>query len=174
MELEILAFLVLATAAIAGAIITLWSRYVVHSAFGLMLTLLAVAGFYVLLGSDFLAVTQVVVYVGGVVVLYLFGVMLTPPDLGERSLLRVGICGAFGLIALVVLVGASYGLDLERVSGLDVTAGGTPRGTLIKDVGRQFMNRTDYLLAFELASVLLLVALVGAVFIARRRGEAAR
>jgi NADH-quinone oxidoreductase subunit J len=60
-----LAFFVLATAVVAGALITLWSRYVVHSAFGLMLALLGVAGLYVTLGSDFLAVVQVIVYVGG-------------------------------------------------------------------------------------------------------------
>lgn len=171
---EVLAFVLLATAAIAGGIITLWSRYVVHSTFGLMLTLLAVAGFYVLLGSDFLAVTQVIVYVGGVVVLYLFGVMLTPPDLGERSLKRIGIFGAIALVGLIILLNATYRLDTTKLVGLDLEAGGTPRGSLIKDVGRQFMLKSDYLLAFELASVLLLVALVGAVFIARRRGEVER
>jgi NADH-quinone oxidoreductase subunit J len=167
-------FLVLATAAIAGCIITLWSRYIVHSAFGLMLTLIAVAGFYVLLGSDFLAVTQIIVYVGGVVVLYLFGVMLTPPDLGERSVPRILVVGGFSVGALVVLVNAAYGIKASALSGYDAAAGGTARGTLIRDVGRKFMIKDDYLLAFELASVLLLIALIGAVYIARRRGEAAR
>ena len=167
-------FLVLATAAIAGALIALWSKYVVHSTFGLMLTLLAVAGFYVLLGSDWLAVTQVVVYVGGVVVLYLFGVMLTPPDLGERSLKRVIPVALIGVTALIFLLNSASGME-ENWRDLDAAAGGRPRGgTLIDDIGRQFMERSEYLLPFELASVLLLVALVGAVYIARRRGEAAR
>ena len=170
-SVQIFVFLVLATAAIAGSLITLWSKYVVHSTFGLMLALTAVAGFYVLLGSDFLAVTQLVVYVGGVVVLYLFGVMLTPPDLGERSLKRVAVFGAIALAALIVLVASANQME-GRWQGL-AAGGGTPRGTLIKDVGRGFMEKQGYLLAFELASVLLTVALVGSVFIARRRGEAA-
>ena len=167
-------FLVLATAAIAGALIALWSKYVVHSTFGLMLTLLAVAGFYVLLGSDWLAVTQVVVYVGGVVVLYLFGVMLTPPDLGERSFKRVIPVLLIGVTALVFLLNSAGGMK-GQWRNLDA-AGGAPRSNegLIKEIGHRFMEKGEFLLAFELASVLLLVALVGAVYIARRRGEAAR
>ena len=111
MEAAVIAFLVLATATIAGAFILLWSKYVVHSTFGFMLALLGVAGFYVLLGSDFLAVTQVVVYVGGVVILYLFGIMLTPPDLRERNLKLIAAC------SLVACVVALYLIDAANVFG---------------------------------------------------------
>jgi len=172
MEPQILAFLVLATTAIAGGIITLWSKYIVHATFGLMMSLLGVAGFYVLLGSDLLAVTQVVVYVGGVVILYLFGVMLTPPDLEERSKLRIGIVGGLATVAGILLIAAVNGMSTSGWQGLD-PEGGVPDAavSVIDSVGRSFMNKDQYLLVFELASVLLLVALIGAVYVARRRGE---
>ena len=163
MEAAVIAFLVLATATIAGAFILLWSKYVVHSTFGFMLALLGVAGFYVLLGSDFLAVTQVVVYVGGVVILYLFGIMLTPPDLRERNLKLIAAC------SLVACVVALYLIDAANEAGA-----GMPRPDIdvINRVGKGFLDREQYLLAFELASILLLVALLGSVYIARRKEDA--
>lgn len=161
-----IAFFLLATACVAGALITLWSRYVVHSAFGLMLALLGVAGLYVTLGSDFLAVVQVIVYVGGVVVLYLFGIMLTPPDLAERNKVRVGIGTVLAVLVIALLGTAALGVqDWAYLS----PSGGGPQDTeVIREIGARFMARDQLLLAFELASVLLLVALIGAVFIARR------
>ncbi len=170
MNPEVLAFLVLAAATIAGCIVTLWSRYVVHSAFGLMLALLGVAGFYVLLGSDFMAVTQVVVYVGGVVVLYLFGVMLTPPDLEERSIRRIILGGAFGAAVLAVLLGAVYDMPGRWYGVAGETQPARPAG-VVREVGSAFLDKEGYLLPFEIAAVLLLVALIGAVFIARREAE---
>lgn len=166
---EILAFLALATASIAGALITLWSKYVVHSTFGLMLSLLGVAGFYVLLGSDFLAVTQIIVYVGGVVILYLFGVMLTPPDLRERSVKRVAIWGGLAAAGSVVLLIAAQGMSGHWKNLSPVGGRPDPAQDMIAAVGESFMAKDQYLLVFELASVLLLVALIGAVCIARRR-----
>ena len=167
-----LAFFVLATAVVAGALITLWSRYVVHSAFGLMLALLGIAGLYVTLGTDFLAVVQVIVYVGGVVVLYLFGIMLTPPDLDERSPARVGIGTVLAIIVLGLLGTAALGI--QDWIGLSPTGGGPQEGSVIREIGLRFMDHGSMLLAFELASVVLLVALIGAVFIARRVGTAGK
>jgi NADH-quinone oxidoreductase subunit J len=163
-----LAFFVLATAVVAGALITLWSRYVVHSAFGLMLALLGVAGLYVTLGSDFLAVVQVIVYVGGVVVLYLFGIMLTPPDLNERSVVRVGAGTVVALLVLAIFGTAA--LSIPSWVGLSPAGGGPRDISIIREIGLRFMDHDHLLLAFELASVVLLVALIGAVFIARRVG----
>jgi NADH-quinone oxidoreductase subunit J len=163
-------FLVLCVATICGAFLTLWSRYVVHAAFGLMISLLGVAGFYLLLGSDFLAVTQVVVYVGGVVVLYLFGVMLTPPDLEERSKKRIVVVGGIAVLALIGLLRSVFQLSAHwKTMSLVGPKEGEPG--LIDSVGRSFLESDRFLLPFEVASVLLLVALVGAVFLARRKVE---
>ena len=178
MTLELLTFLVMAVAILAGGIICLWSRYVVHSAFGLMLSLIGVAGFYVLLNSDFLAVTQIVIYVGGVVVLYLFGVMLTPPDMEERSVTRVAVLAGIALLAVVFLLrGVARSAEAGALNTVQAGQVLPAEGTLVNEVGRQFLRMDAYLLPFEVASILLLVALVGSVFIARRTesgsGEAA-
>ena len=176
MEAAVIAFLVLATATIAGAFILLWSKYVVHSTFGFMLALLGVAGFYVLLGSDFLAVTQVVVYVGGVVILYLFGIMLTPPDLRERNLKLIAACSLVACVVALYLIDAANVFGASTiVTSFAVEAGaGMPRPDIdvINRVGKGFLDREQYLLAFELASILLLVALLGSVYIARRKEDA--
>ncbi len=165
MSPSLIAFVVMATAVLAGGIICMWSRYVVHSAFGLMLSLVGVAGFYVLLGSDYLAIAQIVMYVGGVVVLYLFGVMLTPPDIEERSVPRLAVLAGLALAAILLLLrslrDATFATAAEPAPA--------PDGTVIYRLGRQLLHKDGYLLPFELASVLLLVALIGAVFIARRR-----
>lgn len=170
MEPLTLMFFVLATITIAGSLITLWSKYVVYSVFGLMLTLLGVAGFYVLLQADFLAVTQVVVYVGGVLVLYLFGIMLTPPDRAERSVKLIASCSVLAVLASIYLMSSARAMEGKWIPG---KAEAPPPGKhLIHQVGHGFLDKDQYLLAFELASVLLLVVLVGAVYIARRRWEA--
>lgn len=169
MEPLTLMFFLLATITIAGSLITLWSKYVVYSVFGLMLSLLGVAGFYVLLGADFLAVTQIVVYVGGVLVLYLFGIMLTPPDRAERSVKLIASCSLLAVLASIYLMTSARAMDGKWIPGKEVAP--PPGKHLIHQVGHRFLDKDHYLLAFELASVLLLVVLVGAVYIARRRWE---
>jgi NADH-quinone oxidoreductase subunit J len=169
MEPLTLMFFLLATITIAGSLITLWSKYVVYSVFGLMLSLLGVAGFYVLLEADFLAVTQIVVYVGGVLVLYLFGIMLTPPDRAERSVKLIASCSLLAVLASIYLMTSARAMDGKWIPGKELAP--PPGKHLIHQVGHSFLDKDHYLLAFELASVLLLVVLVGAVYIARRRWE---
>jgi NADH-quinone oxidoreductase subunit J len=73
---------------LGGALMCIWERSVVRSAFALMATFTGIAGLFVLLEADFLAMAQILIYVGGILALLLFAVMLTPPDLGERRLSR--------------------------------------------------------------------------------------
>ena len=84
-----LAFALFAVMTLGGGLVCIWERSVVRSAFALMATFIGIAGFFVLLESDFLAMAQILIYVGGILALLLFGVMLTPPDLSERKLSRV-------------------------------------------------------------------------------------
>ena len=88
------AFGLFAFLTVGGALVCVWERSVVRSAFSLMATFSGTAGLFLLLGADFLAMAQILIYVGGILALMLFGVMLTPPDLTERKLPRV-VSGAW-------------------------------------------------------------------------------
>jgi NADH:ubiquinone oxidoreductase subunit 6 (subunit J) len=158
------AFGLFALLTIGGALICLFARSVVRSAFALLSTFLGTSGLFLLLGSDFLAMAQVLIYVGGILALLLFGVMLTPPDLSERRLPRV--------FAALLGAGAVGGLAVWRCA--DVAAftrtgvAEAPRSDA-EVIGVAFLDPTQYLVPFELAAVFLTVALVAAVYIARRR-----
>ncbi len=167
---EGLAFGLFAFLTIGGGLVCIWERSVVRSAFSLLATFSGVAGFYVLLGADFIAVAQILIYVGGILALLLFGVMLTPPDMNERKLTRVlsglGIVGA-GTFWVAMKVGGSANWvvdpNLAEIASRPKQIG----------VGFLAMNLPDgepgYVVAFELAAILLTVALVASVYIARRK-----
>ncbi|MBI4535977.1 MAG: NADH-quinone oxidoreductase subunit J, partial [Ignavibacteriae bacterium] len=131
--------------------------------FSLLFTFCGVAGLYVLLQADFLAVTQILIYVGGILVLMLFGVMLTNRVVNVE--LKTGTLHTVpALIIVAVVAGSLSGLFYSTWKGA-----GTPAATAItttSTLGEMLM--TSYLLPFEVASVVLLVALIGAAFIARR------
>ena len=109
---EGVAFGLFAALTIGGGLMCVWERSVVRSAFSLLATFSGVAGLFLLLGADFLAVAQILIYVGGILALILFGVMLSPPDMAERKLSRV-------LVGLVVDRGSS-GLSSHRGQRADV------------------------------------------------------
>jgi NADH-quinone oxidoreductase subunit J len=162
---EGLAFGLFAFLTVGGGLVCVWERSVVRSAFALLATFSGVAGLFLLLGADFLAVAQVLIYVGGILALILFGVMLTPPDLAERKLPRV-------LGGLVTIGAAAFWVSM-KVSSTVVWATSNeplpPMKTKAKEIGVGFLAADQYVVAFELAAVLLTVALVAAVYIARRK-----
>jgi len=166
-----LAFGLFAALTLGGALVCVWERSVVRSAFSLMATFMGIAGFFVLLESDFLAMAQVLIYVGGILALLLFGVMLTPPDMEERSLKRV--------LPGLVLVGAATGwIGLEVANSVTWASTSVPGDGRVEAgfgnaqrIGVGFLAVDQYVVAFELAAVVLTVALVAAVYIARRRRE---
>jgi NADH-quinone oxidoreductase subunit J len=149
---------------IGGGLVCLWERSVVRSAFALMATFLGTAGLFLLLGSDFLAVSQVLIYVGGILALILFGVMLTPPDLTERRLPRV--------LGGLAVIGGAAALIAAKVASTVKWATVDTLPELKSDaaqLGVGFLAPQQYVIAFELAAIVLTVALVAAVYIARRR-----
>src|SRR5688572_7997774 len=146
-----------------AAIRVVTSRNVIHAALYLVVTLLGAATIYVLLYAEFVAWVQVLVYVGAIVVLMLFGLMLTRADIGkanfdnnQRPLAALCSLAMFGVTAWV-LVDAFEGqeISLEKTTG-----------TTTESIGDAIFSA--YVLPFEVVSVLLLAALVGAVVIARR------
>ena len=147
---------------ISGGIVV-FSRNVVHSAFALLFTFFGVAGIYVLLNADFLAVAQILIYVGGILILLLFGVMLTNKVVNvEIKTGTLQTLPASLLVAMLAgtLCGIYYITDWKIVHGVSNVK------TTTNTLGEMFMTR--YVLPFEVASVILLVALVGAAFIARK------
>ena len=150
---------------IVGSIVCLWEPSVVRSAFSLLGTFCGVAGLFLLLGADFLAVSQLLIYVGGILALILFGVMLTPPDLTERQLPRVVSALAFSGLG-VAFVAAKVATTVVWATADELPP---PASGHVREIGVGFLNPDGYMIAFELAAVLLTVALVAAVYIARRR-----
>jgi len=144
------------------------SSNIVHAAFSLLVTLFGVAGLYVLLGADFIGVVQVIVYIGGILVLIIFGVMMT--QRGKLLPLSAQLPGRIfgGLLSVMVLVALI--LAASRSLWPVAASLGNPEPTSAA-IGDLLLGK--YLVAFEVVSVLLLVALVGAVLIVRRsvRGE---
>ena len=156
-------FFVVAVATVGSAAVVVFSSNLIYSAVSLLFTFFGVAIIYVYLGADFLAATQVLIYVGGILVLVLFGVMLTHRlyNLNLKTETFQVVPGM--VISLLVFVAL-------------VLAATTTRWHIVKDqptvpttetIGTLFM--TDYLLPFEVSSVLLLVALIGAAMLVRRR-----
>src|SRR5687767_11075392 len=140
---------------------------IVHAAFGLMASFFGVAGLYALLGADFVALAQVVVYVGGILVLLVFGILLTGRvrgALGLESAPRAGYAIVAGALLFLGLLLAIGGTDFHETTPGEA-APTTPA------IGRAFLDPEQYLVAFELVSVLLLAALVGAAYLVRRRRE---
>ena len=157
-----LIFYLLSALTLLSALVVATSRNIVHSGFALIFTFLGVAGLYIQLSADFLAAMQVLVYVGGITVVILFAVMLTrdiSDATGSNPVLNrpASALAAAGvlLMSLVLILGSDF--PRREVVTFAPTS---------DSLGRQLLGK--YLLPFELASLLLLGALVGAVIIARR------
>jgi NADH-quinone oxidoreductase subunit J len=158
-----IAFLVLAVLGGVGGLFVVTSRNIVHAALYLVLTLSSVAGVYLLMAAPFVAFVQVIIYVGAIVVLLLFGIMLTRAPVGRRVLdntrrARLGaaiVGGAVFAMLTYFLVGAFGGERLNLGSPTSVDA-----------LGDSIFR--NYVLPFEAISVLLLAALIGAIVLSRR------
>ncbi|MDQ1266317.1 MAG: NADH-quinone oxidoreductase subunit [Bacteroidota bacterium] len=163
-----IAFYAFAVIIIASAIVVVFSKNIVYSAFSLLFTFFGVAALYVLLNADFLAITQIMIYIGGILVLIIFGVMLTTKITGVD--IKTGVTGKVqvGIAALVTaVIGITLVILYTNVQWF-VRIAPMPNST-IRHIGGQLL--TNYVLAFEVASVLLLIAIVGAALIARRKSD---
>jgi NADH-quinone oxidoreductase subunit J len=168
---EAIAFYVIAAFILGFAVLVVSTRDTVHSVLFLVLDFLFVAALYVLLGAQFLAAIQVLVYAGGIVVLYLFVVMLVnlkrPPEAHQDPNRRTRL--GFGLAAAVLVeLGAisAYGYARPAPALADAARAGMPVTGNTEQVG--WLLYTSYLIPFEIASMLLLVAMIGAIVLAKR------
>jgi NADH-quinone oxidoreductase subunit J len=164
-----IAFYTLAAFILGFAVLVVSAKDTVHSVLFLVLDFLFVAALYVLLSAEFLAVIQVLVYAGGIVVLYLFVVMLVnlkrPPEAHQDSHRRTKL-GFFLAAAVLVELGAIATLGRVGAAAPPVAAATLPVSGNTEQVG--WMLYTSYLIPFEIASMLLLVAMIGAIVLAKR------
>ena len=158
-------FYVFAAMTVISAGVVVFSRSLIHSGVGLLFTFFGVAVLYVYLGADFLAAAQMVIYVGGILILLLFGVMLTHKlyDLNLKTetyqfLPGFLVCTSVFVVIAGVMMKTHWYSHGERA--LNPTTA---------EIGELLMK--DYILPFEIASIFLLVALIGAAMIVRRKPE---
>ena len=163
-----IAFGIIAVAVVVAALRLVTTPNVVHAALWLVVVLAGIAGLYVLLAAEFTAIVQVLVYIGAIVVLFLFGIMLTRARLGGEEMVNrrmrpaaiVIALALFGLLAFSVLDffgGTTFDLVGRSTAELEQTTAQVADSLFL-----------DYLVPFEVVSVLLLAALTGAIVLARR------
>ncbi|HEY3305215.1 MAG TPA: NADH-quinone oxidoreductase subunit J [Candidatus Binatia bacterium] len=162
MELATAVFYLVAIVTVGSAAMVAFSRNIIYSAFSLLGTFAGVAGIYVLLGADFVAAVQLLIYVGGILVLILFAVMLTHRITDVQITNR-----AAGRIPGLVLVAVLLALLIQTIRETPwAKAKEIVYAPTSAKIGDMFLQ--EYLLPFELASLVLLAALIGAVVLARK------
>ena len=165
---EQIIFILVALFTLGSGFMVVTTRNLVHAAFWLVSTLFGVAVTFALLNASFLAVVQVVVYIGAIAILFIFAVMLTRKDMRDQGP-QHNPGWWFGVL-LSVFVFAGLVFLLQGWNGLSATASDIPEGfDAISELGTVLVSPDAYVLPFEVASVLLVAALVGAVYVAFNR-----
>lgn len=160
-------FFFLSAVAIVSAIMVLLSKKPIHSVLFLTLTFFTLAGHYIMLNAQFLAVVHIIVYAGAIMVLFLFTVMLLnlniKGEFAKTTWLKFMSAIAGGMLFLV-LIGSLRSLDVSTLSNPELTQIG-----LVKNLGKTLYS--EYLLPFELSSILFLSAMVGAVMLGKNKNK---
>ena len=160
----------LLSAALIGvsALMVVTTRNLIHAALWLISTLFGVAVLFILLEAGFLAVVQVIVYIGAIAIMFIFAVMLTRKDMRDQGpqMNRTWWVGA--ILAVLTFIGLFF--LLNSWSGMSMVAKDIPTGfDAVVEIGNALTSPNAYVLPFEIASVLLVAALVGAVYVAFNR-----
>lgn len=160
---QFIAFFILSLLTIGGAVFMISFTKVVHQVVALAFTFLSIAGLYVLLEAEFVAVTQVLVYSGAISILMLFGIMLTKHDAQDQDPRRKG----FKIFAFLVVAGffALMFMGIQTMNIQGEPAAFSQQNNVL-EIGKAMFSQ--YVVPFEIASVLLLVALVGAIILAKK------
>ena len=169
-------FLLSAVLTVAGALLVVYSKNLMHACIFLLASFFGIAGLYACIGADFLAATQLVVYAGGVIILMLFAIMLTGgtgnktnkyglekiPAMGSRK--TYFVAGFAAIVTALIIIKVTIPVFQNNANVVEIANAPTVEriGTLLA---------TDHILAFEISSILLLGALIGAAVISRPRKE---
>ena len=163
--MDLILFLSFAIVAVACAVNLVLQRHPISSAISLIGVMGSLAVLYLLLGAEFIAAVQVIVYAGAIMVLFLFVIMLLNAG-SERKSDRSQMARWLGLPLLVLFLGFVTYIVRRMFPDADAVTFGGFTGGSTRDIGRKIF--TDYLLPFEVTSVLILVALIGAMVLARK------
>jgi NADH:ubiquinone oxidoreductase subunit 6 (subunit J) len=174
MDIATVAFYVLAAALVGSALAVVTMRNIVHAALFLVVVFGATAGIFVLLNAEFIAIVQILIYAGAVTILILFAIMLTQGSMTRAgnpvntqwwlaAIVAVALCGV-----IIIAVGSSPGVLVNSGANANVNTSGPVSGTVVK-IGQLLYSpfTYSYVLPFEIATVVLLVAIIGAIVIGR-------
>jgi NADH-quinone oxidoreductase subunit J len=165
MSTVLIIFCVLAAVTIATAFLTIFSRNPIHSALYLVVCFFSIAGHYLLLNSQFLAIVHIIVYSGAIMILFLFTIMLMnlnkENEVHKPRITRLGAIVSFCLICMVLL---AVFMNSKPITGAYDFTGQDYQS--IKVLGKVLLN--EYMVPFEFASILLLVAMIGTVLLSKK------
>jgi NADH-quinone oxidoreductase subunit J len=164
MTAPLVVFFVLAALAVIGAVSLILQKHPIHSALSLIVVMVALAGLYLLMGAEFVAAVQIIVYGGAIMVLFVFVIMLLNAGVEERTSLSK-MAGAPGLLLAVALAAFVAATITRSGAGVQTVA---QTGSLAPTRDISSMLFKDFVYPFELTSFLILVAILGAVVLAQR------
>jgi NADH-quinone oxidoreductase subunit J len=157
-------FLVLAAVAVLGAVSLILQRHPIHSALSLIVVMVALAGLYLLMGAEFVAAVQIIVYGGAIMVLFVFVIMLLNAGAEERT--NFSKLATYAGVPLAVAIAGLIAAAILKSSGNLSTAG--PNGALTSTKNLSMLLLREFVYPFELTSFLVLVAILGAIVLAQR------
>ncbi len=165
MSAILITFYILSAVTLGSAFLTIYSRNPIHSAIYLVICMISIVGHYLMFNAQFLAMVQIIVYAGAIMVLFLFTIMLMnlnrEDEVHKPRITRLGAIVVFILISVVmvtVFINSKTIMGEYDVSGEDFQS--------IKTLGQVLLN--DYMVPFEFASILLLVAMIGVVLLSKK------
>jgi len=160
----LIVFLVLAVVAVLGAVSLILQRHPIHSALSLIVVMVALAGLYLLMGAEFVAAVQIIVYGGAIMVLFVFVIMLLNAGAEERT--NFSKLATYAGVPLAVAIAGLIAAAILKSSGNLSTAG--PNGALTSTKNLSMLLLREFVYPFELTSFLVLVAILGAIVLAQR------
>ncbi len=167
MSPQLAVFFVLAALSVLGAVSLIFQKHPIHSALSLIVVMVSLAGLYLLLGAEFVAAVQIIVYGGAIMVLFVFVIMLLNAGAEERTNISriAGIAGIPLTVALAGFIAAAIARSSEVVQTTAQT------GAVASTKGISNMLFKEFVYPFELTSFLILVAILGAIVLAQRENE---
>ncbi len=168
MSLPFIMFFVFAFIAVAGAILLILAREPIHSALALILVMVALAALYLMLGAEFTSAVQVIVYAGAIMVLFVFVIMLLNAGVEERTDYSKMAKYAGLPLAIFLLFGLAHWMAHSAIGSTVANGAGEPNAAAVSTRELSKMLFNQYLFPFEATSILILIAMLGALVLAKR------